>query len=147
MNNTGNNAQKYQIVLTTNTAAASAEDIATEIADRIVTDGPAFVSNGTTDNGETWNIDVTAVGDRLEIRDKNGVNLEGTFTERDGFGWVGTNVPEDTSPPPILSANQEFATGSLVIFSEVFYGCKIGYNSDDNNDTPDNNTVNWTILG
>ena len=137
--------QRYQIWSILNTPSTTGADIAADIADRINGNGVAFERNSTTSNGETWDIDITAVGNTIEIRDKDGQNIDGTFTERDGFGWAGTSVAE-ILPRTALDADQSFTTGSFIVYESIFYGCIAGYSSNDNNVTPDANTTNWAAL-
>ena len=146
VNVTGNAAQTYQIWSILNGASTTGAVIAADIADRINADGGAFQRNSTTlTNGETWNIEVTAVGNTIEIRDKDGDNIQGSFTVRDGFGWTPANVAE-VSAGVVLVANQSFTTGSFIVYESIFYGCILGYSSNDNNVTPDANGTNWAAL-
>ena len=146
VNVAGTDPQKYQIWSILNGASTTGAVIAAEIAGRINADGGAFERNSTTlTNGETWDIDVTAVGNTIEIRDKDGDNLAGIFTVRDGLTWGSANiaeVPEITA----LAADQSFTTGSFIVYESIFYGCILGYSSNDNNVTPDANGTNWAAL-
>ena len=137
--------QRYQIWSILNGASTTGADIAAEIAGRINGNGVAFERNSTTSNGETWDIDITAVGGTIEIRDKDGDNIVGLFTVRDGFGWAGTNVDEILAGD-VLVADQSFTTGSFIVYESIFYGCILGYNSSDNNFAPDANGTNWVAL-
>ena len=144
----GTDPQKYQIWSILNGASTTGADIAAEIAGRIDGNGVAFERNSTTSNGETWDIDITAVGNTIEIRDKDGQNLAGTFSEHTvhgSLGWGRDNiaeVPEITT----LAAEQSFTTGSFIVYESIFYGCILGYSSNDNNVTPDANVTNWAAL-
>ena len=141
----GSDPQKYQIWSILNAASTTGAVIAADIADRINADGVAFERNSTTGNGETWDIDVTAVGNTIEIRDKDGDNIAGTFTVRDGLTWTSENVGE-ISAGDVLVADQSFTTGSFIVYESVFYGCILGYSSNDNNVAPDANGTNWAAL-
>ena len=140
--------QRYQIWSILNGASTTGAVIAAEIADRIDGNGVAFGRNSTTSNGETWDIDVTSVGNTIEIRDKDGQNIEGTFTQdatHGGLGWGSANiaeVPEITA----LATDQSFTTGSFIVYESIFYGCILGYSSNDNSVTPDANVTNWAAL-
>ena len=125
--------QRYQIWSIINGASTTGAVIAAEIAGRINGNGGAFQRNSTTlTNGETWDIDVTAVGNTIEIRDKDGDDVAGSFTVRVGFGWVGTNVAAIVARTA-LAADQSFTTGSFIVYESIFYGCILGYSSNDNN--------------
>ena len=78
-------------------ASTTGAVIAAEIAGRINGNGGAFQRNSTTSNGETWDIDVTAVGNTIEIRDKDGDNLAGSFSEHDVHGNLGWGTPDNVA--------------------------------------------------
>ena len=149
VNVTAAEIQRYQIWSILNAPSTTGAVIAAEIAGRIDGNGDAFQRNSTIlTNGETWDIDVTAVGNILEIRDKDGQNIVGTFSQSGtfgGLGWGSANiaeVPEITA----LAAGQSFTTGSFIVYENIFYGCILGYNSSDNNVAPDANVTNWVAL-
>ena len=147
VNVAGNAAQRFQVWSILNAASTTGAVIAADIADRINADGGAFQRNSTTlTNGETWDIDVTAVGNTIEIRDKDGDNLAGSFSEAaEGLGWTPDNIAE-VSAGDVLVANQSFTTGSFIVYESIFYGCILGYSSNDNNRTPNDNRTNWAAL-
>ena len=141
----GNNLQKYQLWRFVNTPGLTAAQSVTDLA--ATADGSAVViqnDGGDVVDAATWNLDRTANGNLLELRDPDGGDLWGNASTTDLAGWSTTNVAaiEATSLPQVFT----YTLGQFVLHLSEAYICILGYESSTTSGLPGADTTHWKLL-
>ena len=141
-----NDDTRYQFFRFDNSAGLTAAEIATDIAAEITAGQDCSLANNLVDNnGETWNLDVTANGDMIELRATGGDNLSSEFLEVNGvIGWVGSNVdPVATGDFLEVTADNPFNIGDFVVDNSIVYVCKEAYTTATTDSRPVGDATHW----
>ena len=139
-------AQQYRFFRFDNSAGLTAAEIATDTAAEITAGQDCSLANNLVDNnGETWNLDVTANGDMIELRATGGDNLSATFEGvNGGNGWTGSTVDPVVIGDFIeVTADNPFNIGDFVVDNSIVYVCKESYTTATTDSRPVGDATHW----